>query len=44
MNYDKMKMLSKTIFDLPTISSTKGVCEGCVVGKHHKEMFNKGKA
>ena len=32
------------ILGLPTISSTKDVCEGCVLGKHHKEMFDKGKA
>ena len=32
-----------TLF-LPTISSTKGVCEGCLLGKHHEEMFDKGKA
>ena len=32
------------VLDLPTISSNKGVCEGYVLGKHHKEMFVKGKA
>ena len=26
------------------IYSTTGVCEGCVLGKHHREMFDKGKA
>ena len=31
------------VLALPSISSTKGVCEGCKLGKHHKEMFNKGK-
>ena len=25
------------------MASTKGVCEGCVLGKHHKEMYDKGK-
>ena len=39
-----MKTLSKMVFGLPSIFSTKGVCEGCVLGKHHREMFNKGKA
>ena len=36
--------MSKMALVLPSISSTKGVCEGCVLGKHHKEMFGKGKA
>ena len=31
------------ILGLPTISSTKDVCEGCVLGKHHKEKFDKDK-
>ena len=26
------------------IYSTTGVCEGCVLGKHHREMFDKAKA
>ena len=37
-------MLSKMVVGLPPISSSKGVCEGCVLGKHHREMFEKGKA
>ena len=37
-------MLTKMVHGLPHISSTNGVCEGCVLGKHHKEMFDKGKA
>ena len=44
LNYGKMKMLSKIALGLPTFSSTKGVCEGCVPGKHYKEMFDKGKS
>ena len=32
------------VHGLPNISSTNGVCEGCVLGKHHREMFDKGKA
>jgi hypothetical protein len=44
LNYGKMQLLSKTVHGLPNISSTKGVCEGCVLGKHHREMFEKGKA
>ena len=38
-----MKMMSNILFDLPSISLIKGVCDGCVLGKHHKEMFDKGK-
>ena len=32
------------VLGLPSISSTKGVCEGCFLGKHHMEMFEKGQA
>ena len=39
-----MQIFYKMVLGLPSISSTKGVCEGCVLGKHHKEMFDKGKA
>ena len=39
-----MQLLSKMVHGLPNISSTKGVCEGCVLRKHHREMFEKGKA
>ena len=37
-------MITKMVHNLPHISSTNGVCEGCVLGKHHREMFDKGKA
>ena len=37
-------MMSNMVLGLSSISSTKGVCECCVLGDHHKEMFNKGKA
>ena len=39
-----MKLLSKMVHGLPNILYTKGVCEGYVLGKHHREMFEKGKA
>ena len=39
-----MQMLSKMVHGLPSISSTKGVCECCGLGNHHNEMFDKGKA
>lgn len=32
------------VHGLPNISFAKGVCEGCVLGKHHREMIEKGKA
>jgi len=32
------------VHGLPTISSTKGVCEGCVLGKHHSGNFDKDKS
>ena len=37
-------MMSNMVLGLSSISSTKGVCECCVLGKHHEEMFEKGKA
>ena len=43
LNYGKMQLLSKMVLVLPTISSTKGVCERCVLSEHHKEVFDKGK-
>ena len=36
-------MLTKMVHELPHISSTNDVCEGCVLGKYHREMFDKGK-
>jgi len=36
LNYGKIQMLSKMVVGLPHISSYKGVCEGCVLGKHHR--------
>ena len=37
-------MMSKIVHCLRSVSTTKGVCEGCVLGKYHKEMFDKVKA
>ena len=39
-----MQLLSKMIHGLANISSTNCVCEGCMLGKHRREMFEKGKA
>ena len=29
---------------LPLVSFEDGVCQGCVLGKHHQDKFEKGKA
>ena len=29
---------------LPVIKETTGICKGCVIGKHHKHKFDRGKA
>jgi hypothetical protein len=41
-----MQQLSKEILvdGLPDIHFSKGVCEGCVLGKHPQEKFDKGKS
>ena len=39
-----MQLLTKMVHGLPHISSTNGVCEDSILGKHHREMFEKGKA
>jgi len=32
---------SKMVSGIPTIKSPKKVCEGCVIGKHHRKEFKK---
>lgn len=32
------------VIGLPNIHFSKGVCQGCVIGKHPQEKFEKGKA
>ena len=46
LNFRYMQQLRKKIlFDgLPDIHFSKGVCEGCVLGKHPQEKFDKGKS
>jgi hypothetical protein len=41
-----MQQLSKQrlVDGLPDIHFSKGVCEGCVLGKHPQEKFDKGKS
>jgi hypothetical protein len=41
-----MQQISKHILvdGLPDIHFSKGVCEGCVLGKHPQEKFDKGKS
>jgi hypothetical protein len=45
LNLRYMKQLSKLgmVDDLPDIHFSKGICEGCVLGKHPQEKFDKGK-
>ena len=40
-----MQQLSKQgmVDGLPDIQFSKGICEGCVLGKHPQEKFDKGK-
>ena len=44
-NFRYMTHISKKILvdGLPDIHFSKGVCEGCVLGKHPQEKFDKGK-
>jgi hypothetical protein len=46
LNFRYMQHLSKHILvdGLPNIHFSKGVCEGCVLGKHIQEKFDKGKS
>jgi hypothetical protein len=46
LNFRYMQQISKKIlvYGLPDIHLSKGVCEGCVLGKHPQEKFNKGKS
>jgi hypothetical protein len=45
-NFRYMQQLSKQrlVDGLPDIHFSKGVCEGCVLGKHPQEKFDKGKS
>lgn len=43
-NYGKMKILTKIVHGLPNISYAIGIFEGCVLRKHHKGIFDKGKS
>jgi hypothetical protein len=45
LNFRYMKQLRKQILvdDLPDIHFFKGICEGCILGKHPQEKFDKGK-
>jgi hypothetical protein len=46
LNFRYMQQLSKhrLVDGLPDIHFSKGVCEGCVLGKHPQEEFVKGKS
>jgi hypothetical protein len=44
LNFIYMQQLSKKgmVYGLPDIHFSKEICEGCVLGKHPREKFNKG--
>ena len=46
LNFKYMQQLCKQgmVKGLPNIHFSKGVCQGCVIGKHPQEKFEKGKA
>jgi hypothetical protein len=46
LNFIYMQQLSKKrlVDGLPGVHFSKGVCEGCVLGKHPQEKFDKGKS
>jgi hypothetical protein len=46
LNFRYMQQFSnhKLVDGLPDIHFSKGVCEGCVLGKHPQEKFDKGKS
>jgi hypothetical protein len=46
LNFRHMQQLSKQgmVKGLPDIQFSEGVCEGCILGKHPEENFEKGKA
>lgn len=43
LNYESLKLLyqKKMVYGLPRIEEKSGVCEGCVLGKHHRQPFPK---
>ena len=45
LNFRYMQQLRKQgmVDGLPDIHFSKGICEGCVLGKHTQEKFDKGK-
>jgi hypothetical protein len=46
LNFKYMQQLCKQdmVTDFPNIHFSKGVCQGCILGKHPQEKFEKGKA
>ena len=46
LNFESLKNLQQKnmVYGLPTIQEVKQVCEGCALGKHHRESFPKENA
>ena len=46
LNYRYLQQLctQEMVNGLPLVSFEDGVCQGCVLGKHHQDKFEKGKA
>ena len=46
LNFQSLKLLyhKNMVHGLPTIEDRDGTCEGCVLGKHHRQSFPKGVA
>lgn len=46
LNFTSLSLMSKTnlVDGLPVIHSVDDVCESCVIGKHHRDSFPKGKS
>ena len=46
LNFQSLKTLQQKnlVYGLPSIQEVKEVCEGCALGKHHRESFSKENA
>jgi hypothetical protein len=46
LNFQSLQWMTteKMVVGLPQVPPPKGVCKGCVLGKHHQAPFDSGKA